>query len=130
MARTEQFKENSKERQMRYFSESFKKAKVIELEKNLTTVAELSREYEVTSSAIYKWIYKYSVMKKKGLRQVIETESDTKMIIALKEKVKELERIIGQKQIQIEFKDKMIEIAEDIYKIDLKKKFGRSEEHT
>jgi len=126
MARTEQFKENSKERQMRYFSESFKKAKVVELEKNLTTVAELSREYQVTSAAIYKWIYKYSAMKKKGLRQVIETESDTKMIISLKEKVKELERIIGQKQIQIEFKDKMIEIAEDIYKIDLKKKFGSS----
>jgi len=124
MARTELFKDDSKERQMRYFSESFKKAKVIELEKNLITVAELSREYQVTSAAIYKWIYKYSAMKKKGLRQVIETESDTKIIIALKEKVKELERIVGQKQIQIEFKDKMIEIAEDLYKIDIKKKFG------
>jgi transposase len=126
MARTEQFNENTKARQMRYFSESFKKAKIIELDRNQTTIAELSREYQVTRSSIYKWIYKYSIMKKKGIKQVIETESETRQIIALKEKIKELEQIIGQKQIQLEFKDKMIEIAEETYKIDLKKKFGSS----
>lgn len=111
-------------RQKRYFSEGFKKQKVEEIEKNLVNIAELSREYLVTRSAIYKWIYKYSVMRKKGVRQVIESESDTRKIQQLKEKVKELERIVGQKQIMIDFQEKMIEIAEEEYKIDIKKKLG------
>ena len=38
--------------------------------------------------------------------------------------VKELERIVGQKQILIDFKEKMIEIAEEKYGIEIKKKKG------
>ena len=48
--------------------------------------------------------------------------SDTKKIKHLKDKIKELEQLIGQKQIQLEFKDKMIELAEKQYGIDIKKK--------
>ena len=99
MANKPQFKSSPQERQLRYFSESFKQDKVREIEKNLITVSELAREHELTRSAIYKWINKYSIMKQKGIRQVVENESDTKKVIALQEKIKELERIIGQKQI-------------------------------
>lgn len=53
---------------------------------------------------------------------VVEAKSDTRKITALKEKVKELERIVGQKQIQIDFFDKMIELAEEEYGIEIKKK--------
>lgn len=126
MANKTQFKSSPQERQLRYFSESFKQDKVREIEKNLITVSALAREHELTRSAIYKWINKYSTMKKKGIRQVVENESDTKKVIALQEKVKELERIIGQKQILIDFKDKMIDIAEDLYNVDIKKKLGSS----
>jgi transposase-like protein len=124
MAKLKQMQWQDNPRQTRYFSEGFKKQKVEEIEKNLVNIAELSREYLVTRSAIYKWIYKYSVMRKKGVRQVIESESDTRKIQQLKEKVKELERIVGQKQIMIDFQEKMIEIAEEEYKIDIKKKVG------
>ena len=126
MANKTQFKNSPQERQLRYFSESFKQDKVRDIEKKLVTVSELAREYELTRASIYKWIDKYSSMKKKGIRQVIETESDTRKLIALREKVKELERIVGQKQILIDFKDKMIEIAEQQYGVDIKKKFGSS----
>lgn len=126
MANKTQFKNSPQERQLRYFSESFKQAKVVEIEKKLVSVSALAREYELSRNSIYKWINKYSMMKKKGIRQVIETESDTKKLMALREKVKELERIVGQKQILIDFKDKMIEIAEQQYGVDIKKKFGSS----
>ena len=53
---------------------------------------------------------------------VVESLSDTRKIAALKERVKELERIVGQKQIQVDFFDKMIELAEEEYGIDIKKK--------
>lgn len=108
----------------RYFSEGFKRKKVEEIEKNLSTVSEICREYQVSSVSVYKWVYKYSAMRKKGEKQVVESESDTRKLRELKEKIKELERIIGQKQIQLDFKDKMIELAEQEYKLDIKKKLG------
>ena len=40
----------------------------------------------------------------------------------MEERIKELERTLGQKQMMIDIKDKMIEIAEDTYDIDIKKK--------
>jgi len=110
----------------RYFSEGFKRQKVSDIEKNIVTITEVCREYQVSNTAVYKWVYKYSLMRKKGIRQVVEAESDTRKLLQLKERVKELERIIGQKQIMIDFQDKMIEIAEEEYKIEIKKKFNSS----
>jgi len=113
-----------RERQNRYFSDSFKRKKVSEIDRNLTTIAEVSRAYQVTSAAIYKWIYRYSSMRKKGERQVVESKSDSKKILALQEQVRELERIIGEKQVKLDFQEKMIELAEREYKVDIKKKFS------
>lgn len=95
----------------RSFSEDFKKKKVKEVESNLITISEICKTYGVSRTAVYKWIYKFSIMAKKNVRQVVEAKSDTKKIKMLEEKIKELERIIGRKQLEIEFKDKMIEIA-------------------
>lgn len=108
----------------RYFSESFRRTKVKEIERNLTTVTAVSREYELSRSAVYKWIYKYSLFRKRQIRQIIEPMSDTQKIKDLQARIRELERLVGQKQIQLEFKEKMIEIAEEMYKVDIKKKVG------
>ena len=108
----------------RRFSEDFKKSKVKELEKNLVSISDICRTYTVSRASVYKWIYKYSIMAKKNLRQVVEAKSDTKRIQVLEERIKELERLVGQKQILLEFKDKMIEIAETTYGVDIKKKVG------
>ena len=110
-----------KSRQTRYFSEDFKRRKVRELEKNLTCIADICRTYEVSNTAVYKWIYKYSAMAKKKERQVVDSKSDTQKIKALQDRIRELERIVGQKQLLLEFKDKMIEIAENDYGVDIKK---------
>jgi hypothetical protein len=63
-------------------------------------------------------------MAKKEHKQVVEPKSDTQRIKMLEERIKELERIVGQKQLLLEFKDKMIEIAEATYNVDIKKKVG------
>ena len=93
-----------------------------EIERCVTSVSEVSREYQVSRSAIYAWMRQYSRMRKKQERLVLESLSDTRKIKALKEKVKELEQAVGQKQIQIDFFDKMIDLAEEEYGIDIKKK--------
>jgi transposase len=115
---------NDQIRPNRYFSEALKKKKVKEIENNLVSIGEICREYKVSRTSVYRWIYKYSAMRKKQERQIVESKSDTIKIKQLKERVKELERIIGQKQILLDFKEKMIEIAEEQYGVDIKKKFG------
>jgi hypothetical protein len=61
-------------------------------------------------------------MKSKKERLIVENQSDTVELLALKKRIAELERIVGQKQIMIDYKDKMIELAEEEYGIDIKKK--------
>jgi transposase-like protein len=114
------FTQTVKERQYRKFSDTFKKQKVREIEQGKSTVSEVSRAYEVSSNAIYKWIRKYST-KSKPERTIVESKSETQKILALQKKVAELERKLGQKQIQLEFNDKMIEIAEKKFNISIKK---------
>ena len=126
MATREQYENlTSRERRNRYFSEAFKRKKVGEIDKNLVTVSEVCREYQVSSTAVYQWIYKYSHMRKKGVKQVVEAKSDTRKLQLLKEQIKELERSVGQKQLQIDFLSKVIDIAEEEYGVDIKKKFDR-----
>ncbi|MFT5771446.1 MAG: transposase, partial [Algoriphagus sp.] len=57
-------------------------------------------------------------------RLIVESQSDTIQLLDLKKKVAELERVVGQKQLLIDFQLKMIELAEDEYRIDIKKKFS------
>lgn len=113
-----------RERHNRYFSEDFRRKKVSEIDRNLVSISELSQEYQVSRAAVYKWIYKYSRMRKKGVKQVVEAESDSKKLQQLREQVRELERVIGEKQIKLDFQEKMIELAERAYKVDIKKKFS------
>ena len=108
--------------QTRYFSADFKKKRVKELERNLVCIADICKTYHVSRTSVYRWIYKYSSMAKKDVKQVVESKSDTKKIQLLEERVKELERALGQKQMLIDIKDKMIEIAEETYDVDIKKK--------
>jgi len=111
-----------RQRRQRYFNETFKRLKVSELDRNILTIAELCREYQVTRAAVYKWIYKYSPMRKREVRQVIEPESETRKVLLLKQEVSELQRVIGEKQLKVDFLEKMFELAEKEYGPDFKKK--------
>lgn len=122
MARRDQFQMSTEERQRRSFSPSFKTAKVREIEQGKTKVSDICKQYEVSAVNVYRWLDKYGKMKKQKVKMVVEAESDTHQLLLLKQKVAELERIIGQKQVLLDFKDKMIDIAEEMYGVDIKKK--------
>lgn len=116
-------KSTTRERQNRFFSETFKRSKVSEIDRNILSIAELCREYQVTRSAVYKWIYKYSLMRKRENKQIIEPESETRKVLLLKQELSELQRVIGEKQLKMDFLEKVIELAEKEYGLDIKKKF-------
>lgn len=112
---------NQTERQRRRFSETFKKKKVKDIELGKVKVSEICKAYTVSYSAVYKWIDKFGSISKPG-RIIVESKSDTQKILALQKRIAELERMVGQKEIELTFKEKMIEIAEEKYGIEIKKK--------
>jgi transposase len=110
----------------RIFSEEFKRSCVKDYELGQHTVSELAQLYHIHFTTIYAWIYKYSLYNKKKIRVVEMADSSTKKVKELQERVRDLERIIGQKQLNIDFLEKMIEIAKDQLGIDMKKNFNTS----
>ena|SRR5436190_13339112 len=124
MATRQQFRQSTEERRRRKFSEEFKRKKVAEIDQKISTVSEVAKQYDVRLDNVEKWVKKFSTNPMRGVRVIVESESDTRKLIEMRTKIADLERIIGQKQVQIEFKDKMIELAEEIYQVDIKKKFA------
>ena len=130
MGTRNQMKLTVSERRSRKFSDNFKIKKVREIESGKTKASEVCKQYEVSGTNVYKWILKFGSMKTKKERLIVETESDTQQLISLKKQLAELERIIGQKQVLLDFKDKMIELAEQTYGVDIKKKFSTKPSNT
>lgn len=108
-------------RKHRRFTEDFKKSIVTEFESGTLSVLELSRIHYISYALIYKWIYKFSKFNSKGYRIIEMKDSTSKKLKDLEKKVKELERTVGQKQIKIDYLEKMMEIAQEEYNIDIKK---------
>jgi len=107
--------------QRRIFSEEFKKARIKEYESGKFTIQELSRLFDIQQCIIYRWIYRYSVYNKKSVKVVEMVDSGTKKLKDLECRIKELERVIGQKQLTIDYLEKMIDLAKEKFDIDIKK---------
>ena len=105
----------------RKFTEEFKLSVVKDYESGVHTVLEMSRLFAISETNIYNWIYKYSTYNKKRVRIVEMSESSSKKVTELQKRVKELEAIVGQKQIKLDYYEKMIELAKEHYGIDIKK---------
>lgn len=114
----------SKLRQRRVFSDTFKRQKVKEIDRGLVSVPELSKLYDVSRTSIYRWLHKYSINHQKGVVQVVQMESEATKTKELLDRVAELERIVGQKQLQIDYLEKLVEIGSEELQMDLKKNFG------
>jgi transposase len=106
---------------IRHFSEDFKKLKIQELEQKQVTIAKLVSLYGVSRSGIYNWVHKYSRQYNKTTRLVVELESESIKTDRLLKRVAELERIVGQKQLEIDLLNKFIEVSSEELGIDLKK---------
>jgi transposase len=111
-------------RKLRQYSEEFKKGIVASFERGEFSVLQLSKLYGIGDPTIYNWIYKFSNFNEKGCRIVEMKDSQQQKLKELSNKVKELEQIVGQKQIAIDYLEKMIELAKTDLNIDLKKNYN------
>lgn len=105
----------------RRFSEDFKLKIVSEYEKGEMSVSQLKKYYEISYKSIYAWIYKYSKYNKKSIQVVEIKDSQMNKIKLLEQRIKELEVAVGQKQMNIDYLERMIELAKEEYDIDIKK---------
>ncbi len=111
-------------RKIRRYSIEFKKSLVSLFEKGEYSVIQLEKLYGVGNSMIYDWIYKYSDFNEKGVRIVEMKDSNTNKLKELQDRLKELEQIIIQKQIKIDYLEKMIDLAKQDLAIDIKKNYN------
>ena len=115
---------NQSERKLyrrREFSEQIKRKVVKEFRAGRYTVKELASLYSCAQKSIYRWIYKYSPADVPSITVVEMSKSTDHKVKELQDQIGQLERALGQKQIQIDFYEKMLELAKEEYDIDIKK---------
>lgn len=106
---------------LRRFSEDFKLKLVKEYEQGFRSVPELEKFYDVGNASIYSWIYKYSTYNKKSIQVVEMKDSQLLKLKQMEARIIELERAVGQKQMNIDYLEKMIDLAKEEFDIDIKK---------
>jgi transposase len=109
-------------RQQRYFSKEFKKDIAEKIEMRKISIKEVQKLYQVSESSIRRWLYQYSRSVIQGCRMVVEKEGYDYKIQELLNRNTELEQMVGRKQIEIEFLNKVIEICSEKLGYDVKKK--------
>lgn len=109
-------------KKLRRFSTAFKKEKVELLDQGKISVKELSEIYEVSPTAIYYWKQKYSRLEKTE-RIVVEKISEETKNRELLKRVAELERIIGKKQMELDYYKTTIEVLSEEAGENLSKKY-------
>ena len=101
---------------------AFKLEKVDLLDSGKISVREICEIYGVSETAVYKWKRKYSKLERSE-RMVVEKISEELKNKELLHRIKELEQIVGKKQIELDYyKTAIEEITEEVGE-DLLKKF-------
>lgn len=111
-------------RERRIFSEELKKKIVRDLVGKRTTIRSVMAEHQVSHNSVYQWLYKYSVQHEQKCTLVVQMKSEATKNSELQQRIAELERIVGQKQLEIDFLNKLLEIGSGELGFDLKKSFS------
>ena len=108
-------------KQRRVFSEAFKREKVKDLVEKRISVKQLSSLYEVSRTSVYDWLYAYSPHHEQKTNLVVQMESEAHKTQMLQQRIAELERVVGQKQLELDFLNKLFEVGSQELGFDIKK---------
>lgn len=109
----------------RVFDLDLKIKLVKQIEKGELRVIDVSRIYRVNRSAVYKWLKKYSELYGNNNQVIVESKSLSKKNKEQLDRIIELERALGQKQMRIDYLEKLVETASDRIGEDIEKKIKR-----
>lgn len=108
-------------RPRRIFSDKLKKKVVKDIEQGKVNITGASREYEISIQSVYCWLKKFSTHLHPSTSLVMQMDSEQYRSKELEKKVAELEAALGRKQLEIDYLNKLIEIAGADLGRDLKK---------
>lgn len=91
-------------------------------EQGQMSVLEISRIYEVSTRAVYKWIKKYGKLPK-GERVVVEKESEGAKTMELLKRIRELESALGRKDLENTYLRTVIDKTTEQLGYDIEKKY-------
>jgi transposase-like protein len=111
-------------RQNRTFSESLKKKIVADIEKGKVNISAVAREYKVHPSSIYNWLNKFSRHLQSSSTLVMQMDSEQYRSKELEKRILELEAALGRKQLENDYLNKLIELADQDLGMDIKKNIG------
>lgn len=104
----------------RTFSTEFKRSKVKQITSGIVSVIEVSREFEVSRTSVYKWVKLFG-NQSKSTHVVVQLESEEQRTNVLRDELRELERVVGRKQMEIDYLNTLFEVSSQELGIDLKK---------
>jgi len=119
-----QSKQKLEIRENRVFSEALKKQVVKDLVNKRLTIQQVMLEHQVSRQSVYRWLYKYSPLHEQKCTLVVQMQSEEQRKRELQQRVADLERIVGQKQLEIDFLNKLLEVGSNELGFDLKKSFS------
>ncbi len=119
-----QIKSKLEIRERRIFSEELKKKAIKELVSRRSTIKSLMAEHQVSANTVYRWLYQYSPQHEQKCTLVVQMQSEEIKNAELRKRIGELERIVGQKQLEVDFLNKLLEIGSGELGFDLKKSFS------
>ena len=109
--------------QVRY-SLAFKQKVINDIESGVYKISEASRVYRVSEFSIYAWLKQFG--KDHLINRIVRVQmrDEADRIKELEKEKKSLESALAQAHLKILTLESTIESAENIYKVDLKKKSG------
>ena len=107
--------------QRRIFSDALKKKIIKDIERGKVSVLGVSREYQVSEQTVYRWLKKFSTYLHPSTTLVMEMDSEQYRSKELEKKIAALEAALGRKQMEVDYLNKLIEIAQTDLGVDLKK---------
>ena len=119
---SEKYRKNDKIN--RIFSERFKREKVGLIMQKKLSIQQCCNLYQVSRTTVSRWLEQYSPDYGKGTKMVVQLESEALQTLALQERVLELERAVGQKQMELDYLHRLLAVASEELGYDVKKKYA------
>lgn len=108
-------------RERRGFSTEIKNEIVKSLVSGRLSIKNVMVEHQVSAQSVYRWLYKYSGGYEPKPILVVQMKSEAIKNQELQKRLGDLERIVGQKQLEIDYLNKLLEIGSKELDFDLKK---------
>jgi len=106
------------------YSMAFKQKVISEIESGKYSLRQASKIYNVSDVSLYKWLKRFGKNHLIGKVVRIEMKGEADRIKQLEAEKKELESALAKAHLKIITLESTMEVAEEKYKIDFKKKIG------